>query len=357
MSSEIQHHPELEDLAAFADGRLPRAERIEIQAHIAGCEACYEVVSEVLYLTAEPEEEVEDAPADAPAMPRPANENKPRNRVRRHGERPAERPGERPGVVPLRQSSWRWPAAAAVAAVLTAVLLWHPWSAPRQPDAVLLAALPASSPEWSTRLGAEWTSGVVPENRGFDDETVSRAPFYRAGLRLVQLEVALQAGDLELAGTLARQIQNDLDLAGMIGLPREFSVLGERIAAVQELKGDAPIDNAVREELLLQARESAAFFSEPRIAESPESRHFLLGRWVEATRVAATVGIVDDFARRLRRDLDRFLADELDGELADELAEPIREELRVIQEEFAGDRDPERIVAACQQVHNLAGRL
>ena len=36
----IQHHPSDETLLAYAAGRLPRAHRVVVRAHLARCEAC-----------------------------------------------------------------------------------------------------------------------------------------------------------------------------------------------------------------------------------------------------------------------------------------------------------------------------
>jgi CHAT domain-containing protein len=41
-------HPDLETLAAFADGKVPVPERDAIVAHLAGCEDCFELVSELM---------------------------------------------------------------------------------------------------------------------------------------------------------------------------------------------------------------------------------------------------------------------------------------------------------------------
>lgn len=45
--------PGPEDLAAFTDGRLPRAERAQIESHLADCDACRELVAETVLLSQE----------------------------------------------------------------------------------------------------------------------------------------------------------------------------------------------------------------------------------------------------------------------------------------------------------------
>ena len=39
--------PDLETLAAFADGQLPEAERLRVQAHLGQCDTCYDLVTQV----------------------------------------------------------------------------------------------------------------------------------------------------------------------------------------------------------------------------------------------------------------------------------------------------------------------
>ena len=51
----VETHPDLESLAAFADGRLQGVEKEQVVAHLANCPACYDLFVECLHLIDEPE--------------------------------------------------------------------------------------------------------------------------------------------------------------------------------------------------------------------------------------------------------------------------------------------------------------
>jgi len=53
----VEDHPDLESLAAFAEGKLEEGERRRITVHLDGCEACYELLVESLHLMDESESE------------------------------------------------------------------------------------------------------------------------------------------------------------------------------------------------------------------------------------------------------------------------------------------------------------
>ena len=47
-SAESESHPELEDLALLAEGRLDGAERKRLLGHLNRCGRCYEILQETL---------------------------------------------------------------------------------------------------------------------------------------------------------------------------------------------------------------------------------------------------------------------------------------------------------------------
>ena len=64
----VTPHPDLETLSAYVDGTLEDRARGEVEAHVAECEDCYELVSEVASATSDLPGSV---PIPAPAPPRP----------------------------------------------------------------------------------------------------------------------------------------------------------------------------------------------------------------------------------------------------------------------------------------------
>src|SRR5690349_17072680 len=68
-------HPSEETLAAFLDGRLPASERAEVEAHVADCAECLEILSESAAFLEEEEDEEAAQPVTVAAavvqMPAP----------------------------------------------------------------------------------------------------------------------------------------------------------------------------------------------------------------------------------------------------------------------------------------------
>jgi anti-sigma factor RsiW len=241
--------PELEALAAFADGRLAGGERAAVVAHLADCDACRELVAETLALAADerPTAAGEEVASGGDVVPFRKPKRAPRRRLLA-------------GV-------------AAAAAVVVAALLWLRSSPPAAE--VTLAAL-ADEPRLLERLGADWAEPLWSVTRGDGPAVSDAARAFRLGVRSADLELALGAGDRRAARRFAAEcalLLGDVPLADPAAhLYRELARrAGEPGEAVAALAADAT--TAAR-----LAREAV------------EPQHGELGRWSETGRLAAAAG-------------------------------------------------------------------
>ncbi len=298
--------PDLEDLAALADGRLRGAERERVVAHLADCERCYEIFAEVVEL----QEEEEDGAREAPANP-PGDGAEPLAEV----------------VVHPRSRSW-WPAAGAAAAAALVLLVAAPLLFDgRQPtpdagwdehDWLRLRSVPALSPE---------------------------ARAFRLGVRSVDLVVALEAGRADRAKEHGSSLRA---LAGGI----------EHYAGARELleKLSARLRDGEEPAGLVRQAERAAELLLDVVSPPP---YYELGRWAEAGREAALVGDSRFFTsagtRRFLDHLKSFEASpEIPGALPAELAGELKSVRSLIAAEPAGEQ-LEDLERALTRVVDLAG--
>jgi hypothetical protein len=229
-----------ERLSALLDGRVSGREREELLAHLMASEADYEVFTDTVDLLMAEEEE--DARAAATAQE---------------------------GVIPLRPRAGgprmprRWLIAASLAALalVSTLTLWSRGSTASDP--VQLAArvdpgregLPA---DWGD--AAPWSTVRGPGAGARDADAV------RAGVKLVDLAVAAQAGDTAEVRILAEQLRDRADPGASASSP-----LGQ----IAE-QPDAPPD--AMNALLKQATGRLA---------SLGRKPLELGAWTEAARLAA----------------------------------------------------------------------
>lgn len=279
--------------------------------HLSSCEACYEVVTETVRFQEE-EEEAETGTV----VPFP--------------------------VVTRAMPRWRIAAslAAGLAVVVLGGLLWRSAGAPADLSVERLAAGFASGEALRTRLGDGWTqTGWIDVRRGAGD-LPREVTELRLGVRVVDLQLALRAGNVETAGDLAEKL---------VGLLRGLEGTEDLSAAYQGLKdgldrGEPPASVAG----LAAAREGS-------LAERLEGRlPYRLGKWAEAGRLAARTGDRGFFEAR---DTRAFLRD-LEGEQpSGPLAAPLAqiEEIKKRPARDLTEEDLERLEEAFTQIVTQRG--
>lgn len=285
--------PELEELAAFVDGKLSGAERDAVVEHLASCEACYEVYAETLRIQEDlgpravpAADEDEEGPEPAPVVPHP------------------------------RSFGWAWRAGVALAAaVLLAVgLLWF-LSRPKLVPVADLARFiePGSS---SLLEGEDWAThdwprfrGVAPRLGQTDRDSAIRA--FRLGVHAVDLEASVRLGDSDGAEAQTFQIES---LLGDLVFSQPYVLL------CRELR-DRINAGASREEILKSA---FGLMDELTQVEDPpvDELYFSFGKWVEKSRVLALTGDPRYFSES---EFDRFLRRFESAELGKEVSRRVRE--------------------------------
>jgi hypothetical protein len=236
--------PDLETLAAFVDGRLATAERDVVVRHLADCDACREVVAESSALAAALA--TEDRVAGDPTPLREA-------RVR----------GSR---APLLAAT------AAAALALVSLSWWFGLSRSREERA--LAEL--GRPELAARLPATWAEPVWPVLRSASPRLPGSVAAFRAGVRHVDLPVALARGQSELGARFAREIAHQLR-----STPFADAAALEMESFAKELE-IAPPSRAESIERARRLDESSARLLDP--------EWLALGRWAEGGRLLALAG-------------------------------------------------------------------
>jgi hypothetical protein len=73
-SAQLGTHPDLETLSAYIDGVLGRHPKADVEDHLASCEPCLDLVSDVMASAAGPAERKGDGqhPGARPVQPGPA---------------------------------------------------------------------------------------------------------------------------------------------------------------------------------------------------------------------------------------------------------------------------------------------
>ncbi len=277
MNPTIPHQPrtgcpELERLAAFVDGKLSGAERTELIAHLADCDACREIVAESAALRAELESGGAAArPAEVVSFPRRS-----RGRARVIG------------------------VAATILLAASASLLFDRFG--RDQTAVALAAL-AADPTTNAALAEGWSEPHWSVMRGEGPVVSERARAFRLGARAAALQVALGAGDRVAARRLAAEsalLLSDVPLADPVA--HVYRTIAQQLAAEGAQTGGQVDEALLGAEL---ARE----------AVDPDL--WQLGRWAETGRLVGATGSGIAMPRPPR------IAEEATGEL-----EPVLQSLK-----------------------------
>jgi hypothetical protein len=249
---ELEHDaPDLEDLAAYLDGRLSGERRSSVEERLLRDEDYYEVYLETAsYLQ-------EQGPADAVES----------GKV----------------VTPAAWwQSWRVIAPLAVAAtVVLAVGVWRLTVGP--PTEVWVARLdPAQiveqegwkDPGWARLRGNNVSQGY------YRSEELA----FRIGLRTVDLRVALAARNRVAATTLVAMLEQMTGAADLFVANAAYQDLLDQVGA------------ADFDDLFEQTTEIEELLDESIESGSPEARSFALGAWTEAGRLAALSGNADVLA-------------------------------------------------------------
>lgn len=278
-SEGASRHPPPEQLAALLDARLPAEERTETIRHLARCTECRDLVADsVAFLEEEEEAEV-------------AGEGKVL-RTRRWFRRPL---------------TWALLSAAAVVTLLVTVP--GPWAPPPRLDTARLSdALappgrlrPALTATFDAHPWSEWRAtpgGPLPPEH----------LWFRAGVRSLELEVALAADD----ATTARQLATRLaELFGAVdgAEPLVVSYTGE--AGIH-----AQLDGSRAPHELLPIQRQADAMVRSAFAGSPTAAAYELGRWAAAAKLSAASGETAFLESAASQDLLRDVARrDLDAEV------------------------------------------
>lgn len=266
--------PPIEEIAALLDGRLEGHEREQVVEHIGQCEACYEVFTETLRFQ---EEEAE------------------KGKVIEH---------------PAARRRFVWSAASAVAAAALALIVAVPMWLGMQIEVGsidvgrladrLAAGTEAAVLETNAYSGDGWS-----RTRGFGSGLNETQRAFRLGVRTVDLDIALRAGDRQRAERLVQELYDmasDLPLAEMILV--SYDDLLERLQG-----GETP-------ESLTERSAAAASLT----ADAATEPYYSLGQWAEAGLLASSAGDRAFLGNRRTR---RFLTELELAELPEELHPPL----------------------------------
>lgn len=235
--------PEVELLAAFADGRLEGEEKARLIEHLANCEDCRELVAESLAAAREIDQQGVSLP-----FPRPSQ----------------------------RRSHLRWLVAAGVAVAL--VGLWW-FRAPASNERELMAL----AERGLDRLPASWSEARWSIARAEAPLLSDRARAFRLGARSVDLEVAAAGADTKEVRRLAGEC------SALLGPVPFAEPAAAHFREMVRGSDTAPLALAAKPGQVIDAVRSAR--------EAVDSSLFDLGRWAETERLLAVAGV--------RRHLDR----------------------------------------------------
>ena len=281
--TETGQRYDLEELAAFIDGRLAGDRKAAVERRLVLDDDYYELYREAASLADEQRAE-EGSTAAVIEHPQPAAADSagPKRRV------------------------WWLPAAALAAAAIAAIWLL-PSMSDRSFDSGQVIAELSGAGTMAERFGGElWSSVGWSVHRSAAAESLPRLSneqrAFRLGVRTVDLTVALRSGDQREAAALAFQIEALLELD-------EFAIAEQ--AAFAGLRRTLQAGRQVAQQEAAQAEH----FLRDNLTEA-ERAHFETGQWAELGRLAArsrTEGLFH--SREWRAHLDRVERMELTPEV------------------------------------------
>lgn len=289
-SNAVSPHPDLEQVAALIDGRLPEADKATLTDHLASCRNCYELFAETARF-------VHDrGAADADV----------RARV-------------------LRPSGRRWRritvgATLLAAAAVGAVLVWGP-ALDRSGVEVLPASVLVNILDPDDAAGAAIAETM--DERGWpillgepEGPTPAQESSFRLGVRVLELAAALEAGDRRVAELLTYRIETILDGMTDTGAARALYAEPEGIRA--QLQAGAALD-----ELRERAKEADELLGPEAETGAPgfvEPLWFAFGKWAAAGELAASTGQLEYFDSRWHGSLhDRLEETELPPQVQEDV--------------------------------------
>jgi hypothetical protein len=254
--------PTDEELAAYIDGNLDKAERERITDHLASCEDCYALYTETARFLLD----------SGPATPDDSELDK----------KVVEFPSER------RRFVSQWGSIAAL--LLLGAGIGTYFQLLQSPPTLVTAEVTSSIPQADSRK--LWSG---PRFRGSGDdgeEIVLDDASFRLGVQLVNLQVSLKANDRENAADAIAFILNLLKSGyGTEEFRKDYAAV-----KVDLVEGKAPAD--VFPEVSRLARESRDSFDDTSLD---------FGQWVEAARLAAISGDPSFFQQSSSRNFLRRL--------------------------------------------------
>lgn len=224
--------PDLEDLAAYIDGRLTGARKTQVEERLFRDDEYHEI-----FLDAVRFQQAQAQGAGEVVRP------------------PAGRWGR----------SWRVAAtvaAAAAAAVLGVVLL--------SPDRTVAGWASRLAPQAVLAQGERWDDPGWSRSRGGEEAYRPKELAFRLGVRSLQLRLALSAGEREIVALQADRLARLAREAELVLVPALYESLKDDDVEIGELRRRAEL------------AEKACYED-----DSPEQRFYLLGAWAEAGRLAA----------------------------------------------------------------------
>ncbi len=318
VASSERHCLEHEVLAAFIDRRLVGDEREDVIEHLADCDDCYELFTETLRFQISEEKKETGGRFETDSAGRRG----------------------------LSAAGW-WRLAAAITLMAVGLFSFQSLRRPKFEVASLVDRLErrASVPELASNLfdGVGWT--VMRGGRDYyqflDFRPANRA--FRLGVRTVDLEVALRAGDRE---------RTTVYLAELEGMSGRIDLAGELVSYQYGLIREE-LETASRDDLLAAAGNAAEDAEQVADADLEDLRYFAFGKWVEAGRLAAAQGDERFFRRRGFRVVPR---DFLEEPPPNALREPIDAVDGILADGVEGGELPE-LRAALDNLMIEGGRL
>ena len=307
-SAAASHHPALDQVAAFVDGRLTGEARRRMVEHVASCDDCQELVTETTLLlrdaageeatSAGGADDDDEERAEAPAGP---------------GRLLVPPPGRFRRALPLL--------AALAAAAGIALFVWTPagdWILGHRGREAAVADLTASLPTGDAALQRSLATGFDRHDwstvRGTSAPLTPRQEStFRLGVRVAELDVALRTGDAETARLLTYRIETLLDES--LDLPSLSGYFAGPGSIRDGLAGGAASSTL----LALDAEADELLIPGPgRDDPGPvDGTIYALGKWAAAGQLAAAAGDLDWFsAAGPRRQLRRLAKADLPADLA-----------------------------------------
>lgn len=290
--------PSLEDIAAFLDGKLSEEDRSRVVAHLADCEACYDVFSDAARFQLEEEEE---------------------SRALQASEEEALAP-----VVPLQRKRiqrWALPLAAALVLGLATIPLYQRYTtmptllSTELVDPVALKSVPTSS------LWAEDKRG------GLDEGVTDSSPFeFLLGVHMVDLRLTLARNDSAESLNMLARINGHMEKLILVDRASEFY-----LRAHGDIDRGTPPRELAEEAFQIEAGLTADYQDLP---------HLAFGKWTEASRLSALARNLDFFEDRDNRRFPGLLLRKAQEDLGDD--EEVVRNLKRIRG-ILDDSDPARL--------------